>query len=78
MVSLPRVADDEHDDERQEEPSEDDEGAELDPEQREALRKTIDQVQRSLSSTINFKLPLYGAVGPRLGAEEHHGPVGVR
>ena len=46
MASLHRVADDEHEDDQLEEPSEDDEGFELVPEQQEALRKAVDQVRR--------------------------------
>ncbi|SMD26040.1 hypothetical protein [Kibdelosporangium aridum] len=45
------------DDERLGEPAEDDEDIELTLEQQEALRKTMDRVQRSLVPKSGFKLP---------------------
>lgn len=59
MAIVLRMADDEHEDEQPEEPSEpeDDGGSELTPEQQEALRKTMDQVRRSLAPKFEFKLP---------------------
>lgn len=58
MTIVLRVVDDEHENERQEEPSEpEDDGSELTPEQQEALRKAMDQVRRSLAPKFEFKLP---------------------
>lgn len=55
MASLLGVADDEG--EQLEGPSGDDAGFELTPEQQEALRKTMDQVRRSLAPKVSFELP---------------------
>lgn len=57
VVSLVRVAHDDHEDGQQEEPTEYDEGRELTPEQREALRTTMERVRRSLAPKVDFKLP---------------------
>lgn len=51
------MANDERENEKQGEPSEKHEGFELTAEQQDALRKTIDQVWRSLAPKIDFKLP---------------------